>query len=104
MTSETAVSSDEITVLVCFGERKRPVKPSSPSLEALKPAVLSKFADVLPSGKYGLVLQIKDDTWHGEFVDIAEGQSIPDRSVVKLVIETAQEDTWPEVQVRLTFP
>lgn len=72
---------------MCFGERKRPVKSSLSIFEAPKSAVLSKFADVLPSGKFNLVLQIKDDSWSGYFIDIAKGQYVPDRSVLKVVIE-----------------
>ena len=101
MTSETDLSSTEITVLVCFGERKRPVKSSSSTLEALKSVVLSEFADVLPSGKFNLVLQIKDDdAWSGYFIDIAKGQSVPDRSVFNVVIEleTARQDSQPSIQ------
>ena len=31
-----------------------------------------------------LLLQRKDEEWGGEFVDIAEGEQVPDRSVIKV--------------------
>ena len=68
---------------------------SSSSLEALRAAVLSQFSDVLPAAKCDLLLQIKDDNWGGMFVDIVEGHSIPDRSVVKVVVEATQEIEAP---------
>ena len=73
MATKAASSSAEITVLVCLGERRRPVRLSSSSLEALRAAVLSQFSDVLPAAKCDLLLHIKDDNWGGMFVDIVEG-------------------------------
>lgn len=31
------------------------------------------------------VIQLKDENWFGEFVDLREGQEIPDRSVVNVI-------------------
>ena len=105
MASQTAPSSDEITVLVCVGERRRPVKLNRSSLEALKAGVLSHFADILRAAKFSLLFQIKDDNWDGMFVDIVEGQSIPDQSVVKVMVETApQQETEAPLQVYDTYP
>ena len=84
MVTEAAPSSAEITVLVCLRERRRPVRLSPSSLEALKVVVLSQFSDV---HKCDLLLQIKDDNWDGMFVDIVEGHSILDRSVVEVVVD-----------------
>ena len=99
----TSPTSDEITVLVYTGERRRPVRSSSSSFEALKAGVLSQFADVLPAN-FSLIFQVKDDKWGGMFVDIVEGQLIPDRSVVKVVIEKAQQEIEPLLQVCPTIP
>ena len=48
-------------------------------------AVVQVFADVLPFENITqlLILQMKNDDWHGEFLD-AEGE-IPDKYVVRIV-------------------
>ena len=101
MATKATPSSTEITVLVCLGERRRPVRLNSSSLEALMAAVLSQFSDVLPAAKCDLLLHIKDDNWGGMFVDIVEGHLILDWSVVKVVIEATQEiEAPPQVCAR----
>ena len=74
MASETALVCGDITVLVCIGERRRPVRSNSSSLEALKAAVLSQFSDILPASNFSPLFQMKDENWGGMFVDIVEGQ------------------------------
>ena len=32
-----------------------------------------------------LILQIKDESWGGEFVDLQEKESVPDHSVLRVV-------------------
>jgi hypothetical protein len=32
-----------------------------------------------------LVVQLKDEEWNGEFVDLKEGQAIPDHSVLNVI-------------------
>ena len=84
---------DEISVLVCVGERRRPLKTSS-SFLALKEAVLAEFMDILPveRDRCELLFQRKDDSWEGVFVDIVE-EPIPDRSVVKVSVLYSQHIT-----------
>ena len=101
MASQTAPSSGEITILVCVGGRM-PVKLGRSSLESLKAEVLSQFADILPAAKFGLLFQIKDDNWGGMFMDIVEGQSISDWSVVKVVVDTTPQRA--PLQVCPTMP
>ena len=85
---------DEISVLVCYGERRRPLKTSS-SFLALKEAVLAEFTDMFPveHDRCELLFQRKDDSWGGVFVDIVEEEPIPDRSVVKVSVLYSQHIT-----------
>ena len=64
--------SQTYTVIVCLGERRRPVTLASPpSLEALRARIRAEFSDILPQQEAGfrLVLQIRDESW-GMFVDV----------------------------------
>lgn len=76
-------------VLVYFGERREVTFFGGSGKEGdivpLLDAVVQVFADVLPSENptQQLILQTKNEDWHGEFVD-AEGE-IPDKSVVRVV-------------------
>ena len=45
--------------------------------------ITSTFNDV-PSAKGPLLIQIKDEEWGGEFVDLRPGQEVSDRSVLKV--------------------
>ena len=89
-----AFHMDEISVLVCYGERRRPLKTSS-SFLALKEAVLAEFTDIFPveRDRCELLFQRKDDSWGGVFVDIVEEEPIPDRSVVKVSVLYSQHIT-----------
>ena len=50
-------------VLVCYGERKRPVKLNSPTFSELKKNVLVEFADVLPPvSEHNLSFQVKEES------------------------------------------
>lgn len=79
-----------VTVLLCYGERRRPVKLSSSSLEELRARFLSAFSGVLPkvpASELNLLFQVKDESWGGEFVDIVSEEAIEDRSVVRETVE-----------------
>lgn len=67
----------------------------SPSLEALETAVKSGFQDVLPSGNVDLLYQVKDDSWGGMYLEIQKDQTIADRSVIKIVVETQTKADVP---------
>ena len=52
----------------------------------LVPTIRRSFADVpRVANGYKLLVQIKDEEWGGEFVDMKEGQAIPDRSVLNVI-------------------
>ena len=78
-------------VLVCFGERKREVTFTSATekdgdVKAVMEAVSEVFADVLDSSDNptrDLILQIKNEAWNGEFLDV-KGE-IPDGTVLRAV-------------------
>ena len=38
----------------------------------------------MPSAKGPLLIQIKDEEWGGEFVDLKPGQEVSDRGVLKV--------------------
>ena len=51
---------------------------------------MQTFSDVLPphtGERTGLLFQIQDDNWGGLFVDIEKTQFIPDRSVIKMILD-----------------
>ena len=85
------------SVLVCFGERKRPITiANDSSLSDLKLAIVNEYQDVLPRTSSStdqnvadrLVLQIKSEDWDGVFVDLKDEADVPDRSVLRVVEET----------------
>ena len=83
--------SQTYTVIVCLGERRRPVTLASPSsLEVLRARIRVEFSDILPQQEAGfrIVLQIRDESW-GMFVDVVDDQRITDRSVVNVIVESA---------------
>ena len=71
-------------VLVRLGAHSRVITLENDSDLRLK--IRSTFADlpqVVKASKF--VVQLKDENWFGEFVDLREGQEIPDRSVVNVI-------------------
>ena len=84
-------------VLVCFGERKRPVTlANDATVNDLKLAIVNEYQDVLPRSSSStdqsvadrLVLQIKSEDWDGAFVDLKDEADVPDRSVLRVVEES----------------
>ena len=76
-------------VLVRYGERSRSVTFTSGSesdSDLLLKEVVKTFDDQMPKSTK-LFLQIKEEEWGGEFVDVSRTQSIPDRSVLKVVMQ-----------------
>lgn len=39
-----------------------------------------------------LILQIKDESWGGLFVDLTSNSVIPDKSVIKVVVKVSQQE------------
>ncbi len=99
LTSPAAASSprsnttEEVkSVLVCVGERKRAVSFSihptpKAELQALLTAIASAFEDV-PNVTTPLALQLKNEDWGGEILDVVEGKVIPDKSVIRVIQES----------------
>ena len=73
-------------------EKGETVKVSSHNLAALEEYVVNNFVDVLPQSRHKLFFQRKEDSRDGMFVDIVEGEPIPDRSVVKVIVEQRNND------------
>ena len=99
-------SKNEVEVLCCLGERRRPVKYTAEdgksTLECLHEAVKETFQDVLPSSTK-MFLQLKNEKWAGEFVDIKDMDSIPNQSVIRAVVEKSEvrnlciQVTWTNI-------
>ncbi len=84
--------ANEKRVLVRFGERSRPVTFTSGSDSGSDADLLLKEVQKTFSDQMGrrveeneFFLQVKDEDWAGEFVDVAATQAIPDKSVVKVL-------------------
>jgi hypothetical protein len=74
---------EEKTVLVHFNERVRPVKFNG-GKDDLAASVCAAFADVFEVQSTSILLQIKDEEWEGEFVDLLD-QPIPHKSRIKAI-------------------
>ena len=69
------------TVLVSFLEYKREVSFSSDELIS---TIKAKFKDVMRPGM-NLILQLKNEEWQGEYVDVSNILDIPDKSILKAI-------------------
>ena len=88
---EVASPQNSKTVLVCFGERKRPVTYTvdENEKESLLAAAREVFTDVDGIVDESVV-QVKNEQWGGEFVDLKEDEKIPDRAVLRVVTEVRE--------------
>ena len=97
----TPCSSKCFNSLVILGTRKCPIS-YSPSItrEDFSQEAINLFSDaeelkfMEPSE---VVLQIKSEEWKDDFIDVLEGNSIPDRSVLQITRDV-QPKQQPEVQ------
>ena len=55
------------------------------SKRELVAAIRCSFSDVPRVANADLIIQIKDEEWGGEFVDLKEDQVIPNRSVLNVI-------------------
>ena len=80
----------EKIVLVSFKGRKRTVRFISTGQgdsDAILKVFFETFRDQLKSAavaKPGFFLQVKDEEWGGEFVDVDPTQEVPDRSILQV--------------------
>ena len=75
-------------VLVCLGERKREVSFSG-GYDSLLQQANETYKDVL-CGRRINVLQLKNEDWEGQFVDI-QNKEIADKSVVRACVVPVPE-------------
>ena len=76
-----------VTVLVRCGNRCRPItKPGGSDERELRVNIRNVLEDMLSPGQQ-FFLQIKDDDWGGEFIDVPDGMKVADRSVFRLLLE-----------------
>lgn len=63
------------------------MKYSKGSIEALTQAVKDEFqSDSIPADST-VFFQLKSEDWDGEFIDVKKDDDIPDRAVLRVVIE-----------------
>lgn len=95
-----ALEQVEKTVLVCFCERSRPItftsggSDSKSDPELVMKHFFTTFEDqITKSGaqRNELFLQIKEEEWGNEFVDVSRERVISDRSVLKVVMEKSEK-------------
>ena len=95
-TSATVAAATK-EVLACFGEHKRVLKFSSGSpaqeINSLKQAFLITFSDVLENGveEKNLVVQLKNELWRDQFLDVSDDQIISNRSVVNVALSSPSD-------------
>ena len=75
-------------VLVELLAKKRPVKfdAGDDELLNLKKATIERFADKGLSAASVLTFEIKSEWWQGQWIDVLEGDDIPDGSCLKVSI------------------
>ena len=76
-------------VLVHLGVHRRVVEFEKN--DDLKPAIFRSFSDVPGVANSTMVIQLKDNEWGGEFVDLMEDQNVPDHSVLNVIFEVGQK-------------
>jgi len=76
-------SCKAIEVLVRVGPRSRVIHIESE--RKLVAAIRRSFSDVPRVANADLIIQIKDEDWGREFVDLKEDQVIPNRSVLNVI-------------------
>ena len=95
-----ACEQTEKTVLVRFCERSRPItftsggSDSESDSDLVLKQFLRTFDDQITKSaaqRNELFLQIKEEEWGGEFVDVSREQVIPDRSVLKVLVEKSEK-------------
>ena len=76
----------EKEVLVRLGVHSRVVRFTDDSKEELYSNIRATFSEVSQVGAPNtkLLVQIKDERWSGEFIDIKEDKNIPDQSVLNV--------------------
>lgn len=95
-------------VLVCLGERKREVtflsegtdNPTISDGKRLMSETCTVYGDLLTDDeKERLILQLKSEDWEGVFVDVTDGASIPDKSVLKAIVDKPRSEIQLKDQV-----
>lgn len=82
--------SGEKAVLVSFKDRNRVVHFTGSDLV---PAVREVFSDLL-SDAADIVLQLKDESWGGVYIDLQDRiHLVQDRSVLRIIVDQIQEVT-----------
>ena len=80
-----------MALLVSFNEHNRIVHFSGSSMSDLVVAVKAAFIDIFDKTAQ-LVLQLKDESWGGAYIDVQDIESIKDRSVLRVFLEKKQSE------------
>lgn len=81
-------SSLQKQVLLCYNERKYPMKVSQyVSILEEQNALLCEAKRVFDVADCDgeMILQIKSEAWGGEFIDLQTDEAVPDRSILRMV-------------------
>ena len=87
--TDNFMANKEVLVnYLCF---KRPVKFAPGNL---KSSIVLRFSDRGLSSDSKLVIQIKSELWNGEWIDVENEDSIPDKSVLKVIEDIESKQVW----------
>ena len=84
----------ENKVLIEFRERQKILRLCGDGrLDDLKTETLAVYDDIVKKleGSYNLIFQIKSHEWDGTFIDLEATEIIPDKAIVRLIIEPVQQ-------------
>ncbi len=79
-------SAIRTTVLCCYKEHKRSISFSGCSVNDLKKEVLTSFHDIIPEDS-AIFLQVKNESWNDQFIDLNDDEYNIDKSVLTVVVE-----------------
>ena len=83
--------SEKKSVLVSLNERNRVVDFSGSSLSDLVNVVKEAFKDLIDETAQ-LVLQLKDESWGGVFIDVQDIEVVKDRRVLRVLMQNRNSE------------
>ena len=88
-------ASPTVAVLCFFDGHRCPIDITQTDgkspLENVEESVRAVFSDLIPTYLQN-ILQINSQVWKGEFVDIRENDSIPNQSIVRVLMKREPSD------------
>lgn len=78
--------SENMSLLVSLIERNRVVEFTGSSVSELVNSVNEAFTDLIPKSAQP-VLQVRDESWGGMFIDVQSLEMVKDRSILRILLE-----------------